>query len=140
LKFNEVRPLSYLNPPHSFFPLFSLAVIFLPLPFVSYSFFISASFPSFIPSTPPSLSLFCTIMDNVQHDVGIMIVSRGCYCIADIFVQNILSALFNKRNQFKPGICIVLTLWNRGSFEYYLRIQSIPQREHHISPLQRSTG
>jgi hypothetical protein len=27
-----------------------------------------------------------------------------------------------------------------SSTKYYLRIQSVPQREHHTSPLQRSTG
>jgi hypothetical protein len=32
------------------------------------------------------------------------------------------------------------TLWNRSLFKCYLRIQSVPQREHHTSPLQRSTG
>jgi len=33
-----------------------------------------------------------------------------------------------------------LTLWSRSSSKCYLRIQSVPQREHHTSPLQRSTG
>jgi hypothetical protein len=33
-----------------------------------------------------------------------------------------------------------LTLWSRNSSKWYLRIQSVPQREHHTSPLQRSTG
>jgi hypothetical protein len=33
-----------------------------------------------------------------------------------------------------------LTLWRRSSSKCYLRIQSVPQREHHTSPLQRSTG
>jgi hypothetical protein len=33
-----------------------------------------------------------------------------------------------------------LTLWRRSSSKCYLRIQSVPQREHHASPLQRSTG
>jgi len=31
-------------------------------------------------------------------------------------------------------------LWSRSSSKCYLRIQSVPQREHHTSPLQRSTG
>jgi hypothetical protein len=34
---------------------------------------------------------------------------------------------------------VPLALRSRSSSEY-LRIQSVPQREHHISPLQRSTG
>jgi hypothetical protein len=47
------------------------------------------------------------------------------------------------------GICPVhlipidlntLTLWSRSSSKCYLRIQSVPQREHNTSPLQRSTG
>jgi membrane protein YdbS with pleckstrin-like domain len=33
-----------------------------------------------------------------------------------------------------------LTPWRRSSSKCYLRIQSVPQREHHTSPLQRSTG
>jgi hypothetical protein len=33
-----------------------------------------------------------------------------------------------------------LTLWSRSSSKWYLRIQPVPQREHHASPLQRSTG
>jgi hypothetical protein len=33
-----------------------------------------------------------------------------------------------------------LTLWSRSSSKCYLRIQSVPQREHNTSPLQRSTG
>jgi hypothetical protein len=33
-----------------------------------------------------------------------------------------------------------LTLWRRGSSKCYLRIQSVPQREHQTSPLQRSSG
>jgi hypothetical protein len=33
-----------------------------------------------------------------------------------------------------------LTVWRRSSSKCYLRIQSVPQREHHTSPLQRSTG
>jgi hypothetical protein len=33
-----------------------------------------------------------------------------------------------------------LTFWNRSSSKCYLRIQSVPQREHYTSPLQRSTG
>jgi hypothetical protein len=33
-----------------------------------------------------------------------------------------------------------LTLWSRSSSKCYLRIQSVPQREHYTSPLQRSTG
>jgi hypothetical protein len=32
-----------------------------------------------------------------------------------------------------------LTLWSRSLSKCYLRIQSVPQREHHTSPLQRST-
>jgi hypothetical protein len=35
---------------------------------------------------------------------------------------------------------IPLTLWSRSLSKCYLRIQSVPQREHHTSPLQRSTG
>jgi hypothetical protein len=35
---------------------------------------------------------------------------------------------------------VSLTLWRRSSSKCYLRIQSVPQREHHTSPLQRSTG
>jgi hypothetical protein len=34
----------------------------------------------------------------------------------------------------------LLTLWSRSSSKCYLRIQSAPQRKHHTSPLQRSTG
>jgi hypothetical protein len=34
----------------------------------------------------------------------------------------------------------LLTLWSRSSSKCYLRIQSVYQREHHTSPLQRSTG
>jgi hypothetical protein len=34
----------------------------------------------------------------------------------------------------------VLTLWSRISSKWYLRLQSVPQREHNTSPLQRSTG
>jgi hypothetical protein len=30
------------------------------------------------------------------------------------------------------------TLWRRSSSKCYLRIQSVPQREHHTSPLQSS--
>jgi hypothetical protein len=33
-----------------------------------------------------------------------------------------------------------LTLWRRSLSKCYLRIQSVPQRDHHTSPLQRSTG
>jgi hypothetical protein len=33
-----------------------------------------------------------------------------------------------------------LTLWRRSSSKFYLRIQSVPKREHHTSPLQTSTG
>jgi hypothetical protein len=36
--------------------------------------------------------------------------------------------------------CTILTLWRRSLSKCYLRIQSVPQREHHTSPLQRSTG
>jgi hypothetical protein len=32
-----------------------------------------------------------------------------------------------------------LTLLSRSLSKCYLRIQSVPQREHHTSPLQRST-
>jgi hypothetical protein len=47
--------------------------------------------------------------------------------------------------QFLPaswtaGTALTLTLWSRSSSKCYLRIQSVPQREHHTSPLQRSTG
>jgi hypothetical protein len=38
------------------------------------------------------------------------------------------------------SIAFILTLWSRSSSKCYLRIQSVPQREHHTSPLQRSTG
>jgi hypothetical protein len=34
----------------------------------------------------------------------------------------------------------LLTLWSRSSSEWYLRIQSLPQRKHNSSPVQRSTG
>jgi hypothetical protein len=34
----------------------------------------------------------------------------------------------------------LLTLWSRSLSKCYLRIQSVPQREHSTSPLQRSTG
>jgi hypothetical protein len=34
----------------------------------------------------------------------------------------------------------MLTLWSRSSSKYHLIIQSIPQREQNILPLQRSTG
>jgi hypothetical protein len=33
-----------------------------------------------------------------------------------------------------------LTLCRRSESNCYLRIQSVPQREHHTSPLQRSAG
>jgi hypothetical protein len=33
-----------------------------------------------------------------------------------------------------------LTLWRGSLSKCYLRIQSVPQREHHTSPLQRSTS
>jgi hypothetical protein len=42
--------------------------------------------------------------------------------------------------RFFPFCRIRLTLWSRSSCKCYLRIQSVPQREHHTSPLQRSTG
>jgi hypothetical protein len=35
--------------------------------------------------------------------------------------------------------CHALTFWSRSSSKCYLRIQSVPQREHNTSPLQRST-
>jgi hypothetical protein len=35
---------------------------------------------------------------------------------------------------------VVSTSWGRSSSKCYLRIQSVPQTEHHTSPLQRSTG
>jgi hypothetical protein len=38
------------------------------------------------------------------------------------------------------SVCTAATLWRRSSFKCYLRIQSVPQREHHTWPLQRSTG
>jgi hypothetical protein len=34
--------------------------------------------------------------------------------------------------------CLLLTFWSQSLSKYYLRIQSIPQREHNISLLQRS--
>jgi hypothetical protein len=37
------------------------------------------------------------------------------------------------------GYPFTLTLWRRSSSKCYLRIQSVPQREHHTSPLQKST-
>jgi hypothetical protein len=37
-------------------------------------------------------------------------------------------------------VVLLLTLWSLSSSKCYLRIQSLPQREHHTSPLQRSTG
>jgi hypothetical protein len=33
-----------------------------------------------------------------------------------------------------------LTIWSRSTSKCYLRIRSVPQREHQTSPLQRSTG
>jgi hypothetical protein len=46
------------------------------------------------------------------------------------------------QNEFVTRHCEfrLLTLWSRSSYKCYLRIQSVPQREHHTSPLQRSTG
>jgi len=38
------------------------------------------------------------------------------------------------------SLLLCLTLWRRSLSKCYLRIQSVPQREHHTSPLQRSTG
>jgi hypothetical protein len=38
------------------------------------------------------------------------------------------------------SIAFILTLWRRTLSKCYLRIQSVPQREHNTSPLQRSTG
>jgi hypothetical protein len=35
---------------------------------------------------------------------------------------------------------LVLTILSRSLSKCYLRIQSVPQRERHTSPLQRSTG
>jgi hypothetical protein len=42
----------------------------------------------------------------------------------------------NSFGSFQAG----LTHWSRSSSKCYLRIQAVPQREHHTSPLQRSTG
>jgi hypothetical protein len=35
---------------------------------------------------------------------------------------------------------LCLTLWRRSSSKCYIRIQSVPQREHNTSPLERSTS
>jgi hypothetical protein len=35
---------------------------------------------------------------------------------------------------------VLWIIWRRSLSKCYLRIQSVPQREHHTSPLQRSTG
>jgi hypothetical protein len=48
-----------------------------------------------------------------------------------------LSNGWNLRHE-KPRIAA--GVWSRSSSKCYLRIQSVPQREHHTSPLQRSTG
>jgi hypothetical protein len=39
-----------------------------------------------------------------------------------------------------PDCVCVSTLWSRSPSKCYLRIQSVPEREHHTSPLQKSTG
>jgi hypothetical protein len=44
------------------------------------------------------------------------------------------------RRKLCCGFLSPLTLWRRSLSKCYLRIQSVPQREHHTSPLQRSTG
>jgi hypothetical protein len=43
-------------------------------------------------------------------------------------------------NKKWPAFNVSLTLWRRSLSKCYLRIQSVPQREHHTSPLQSSTG
>jgi hypothetical protein len=45
-----------------------------------------------------------------------------------------------KKSEYSRRKKSILTLWSRSSSTFYLRIQSVPQREHHTSPLQRSTG
>jgi hypothetical protein len=49
------------------------------------------------------------------------------------------SALFPKKSNFAPLDVCPLILWSRSSSKY-LRIRSVPRREHRTSPLQRSTG
>jgi hypothetical protein len=51
-------------------------------------------------------------------------------------VCDVSSSMAHKQYTFDSN----LTLWSRSSSKCYLRIQSVPQREHHTSPLQRSTG
>jgi hypothetical protein len=57
------------------------------------------------------------------------------------------SALFTKlqvwmlaASDMKVRTVLCLASCSRSSSKCYLRIQSVPQREHHTSPLQRSTG
>jgi hypothetical protein len=51
------------------------------------------------------------------------------------------SANFVNLAKYVPNVVVEwLTLLSLSSSKCYLRIQSVPQREHHTSPLQRSTG
>jgi hypothetical protein len=57
----------------------------------------------------------------------------------------VLLALVFICGRHKPAVTqlitlIPLTLWRRSPSTFYLGVQSVPQREHHTSPLQRSTG
>jgi hypothetical protein len=55
--------------------------------------------------------------------------------LCEITVQLVRLKVINAYNLMHS-----LTLWSRSSSKCYLRIQSVPQREHHTSRLQRSTG
>jgi hypothetical protein len=56
--------------------------------------------------------------------------------------QNLAFEYFHFSVCGNPRTCfiIILTPWSRSLSKCYLRIQPVPQREHHTSPLQRSTG
>jgi hypothetical protein len=72
--------------------------------------------------------------ESGPHQVYIQDLARA----REVSGSNLGESLFWLRYlviQFNP-----LTLWRRSSSKCYLRIQSVPQREHHTSPLQRSTG
>jgi hypothetical protein len=68
------------------------------------------------------------------YDMGPMVLllvrRKVCY--------GILTSLKIGRNSYYYRVS--LTLWSRSSSKCYLRIHSVPQREHHTSPFQRSTG
>jgi hypothetical protein len=49
------------------------------------------------------------------------------------------SRLATDLHTFIFSIALCLTLWSRSSSKY-LRFQSVPQREHHTSPLQKLTS